>query len=80
MSLDYGGSKARTGMRPETKALVVMFGILGLVVALGIWWIWYVAGVQVEVYRRQGITMTRWEVFVGAEPAERVVQVKEREP
>lgn len=39
-------------------------------------WAWYRAGVQVEVYQRQGIEMTQWEVFVGAKTAERTINIK----
>ena len=35
---------------------------------------WYKAGLQVEVYRRQGVEMTQWEVFMGAKPVERYVK------
>jgi hypothetical protein len=35
---------------------------------------WYKAGVQVEVYRRQGVEMTTWEVFMGAKPVERYLK------
>lgn len=34
---------------------------------------WYQAGVQTEVYRRQNVEMTQWEVFVGCTPAERQI-------
>lgn len=38
---------------------------------------WYKAGIQQRVYKRQNIEITQWEVFCGAEPAEKVIQVKE---
>jgi len=39
-------------------------------------WEWYVSGVKAEVYRREGIDMTQWEVFVGVKPLERTINVK----
>lgn len=44
------------------------FFILGFV-----WLAWYQAGIQVEVYRRQNVEMTRREVFMGCTPAERQI-------
>jgi hypothetical protein len=35
---------------------------------------WYKAGVQAKVYRRQGVEMSRWEVFCGAKPVERYLK------
>lgn len=40
-------------------------------------WRWYKAGLQTAAYQRQGIVITRWEVFCGIEPAERVIQVRD---
>jgi hypothetical protein len=37
---------------------------------------WYRASVQAEVYRREGIEMSTWEVLVGARPAERTINLK----
>jgi hypothetical protein len=34
---------------------------------------WYRAGVQQEVWHRQGVRMTQWEVFWGAKPVERYI-------
>ena len=42
-------------------------------------WSWYRAGVQVDIYKRQGIQITRWEVFIGAKPAESVIQIRQPE-
>ena len=38
----------------------------------------YQASVQSAVYRREGIEVSTWEVFVGAKPAERTINVKEQ--
>ena len=56
---------------------LVSFVIL-LVIAIPVW-AWYASGVQAEVYERQGIHMTQWEVFVGAKPAERTINLKQAE-
>lgn len=44
-----------------------------LLAALGlyalIWFEMYRLGLKVEVYKRQGIEVSRWELFMGAEPA-----------
>ncbi len=37
---------------------------------------WYCAGLQAEVYRRQGVEMTQWEVFIGMKTVERTINVK----
>lgn len=34
---------------------------------------WYASGIQQQVWERQGIHLTHWEVFMGAHPA-KVVQ------
>jgi hypothetical protein len=39
-------------------------------------WNLYRAGVQQEVYRRQGVEMTRWEIFIGMKTAERTINLK----
>lgn len=43
-------------------------------------WHWYWSAVQREVYRRQGVYMTQWEVFIGAEPVQRYVLPSDVEP
>lgn len=34
------------------------------------------AAAQAAVYRREGIEMSTWEVFIGCRPAERTINVK----
>ncbi len=51
---------------PSIGIVAVLAGILMLLD-------WYRAGVQAEVYRREGIEVTQWEVFCGAKPAERTI-------
>ncbi len=47
-------------------AVLLTFGVVG--------WKWYSASVQRDVYRRQGVQMTTWEVFLGAKPVERYIK------
>ena len=56
--------------------LAIIAAIIVLIAAIPIGFYWYKAGVQVEVYRRQGVEMTQWEVFLGAKPIERTIQLK----
>lgn len=62
----------------DGKGLATFLGLVlgALLIAGGVWWSWYRAGVQAEVYRREGVEMTQWEVYLGARPAERTVNVK----
>ncbi len=46
-------------------AVVVLIGLLGR--------LWH-STIQSEVYRRQGVEMTVFEVFMGAKPVERYVK------
>lgn len=50
--------------------VVLILGFLGVA--------WYQAGLQTEVYRRQGIKMTQWEVFIGCTPAERQIHFEKQ--
>ena len=61
---------------PGCVLAVVLVAIAAFVLAVPCW-AWYSAGVQAKVYKRQGIELTQWEVFVGAKPAEQVIRVKE---
>jgi hypothetical protein len=57
-------------------AILVLIG-LALFVTGAFGLCWYQAGLQQEVYKRQGCEMTQWEVFMGAEPIDRqMVPVK----
>lgn len=67
---------------PETRDQI--FGSLILVALLGVpcgavWLAWYQAGMQQRAYARQGIEVTRWEIFMGVSPAEKVIQIRERD-
>ena len=37
---------------------------------------WYAASVQSEVYRREGIEVSTFEIIMGAKPAERTINLK----
>ena len=56
--------------------IVLILGIFSILLA----WSWYRAGVQTDIYKRQGIEISHWEVFIGSTPAERVIQIKEHKP
>lgn len=40
------------------------------------WFHWYRCGIQADVWQREGITVTQWEVFMGAKPMERTINLK----
>jgi hypothetical protein len=69
-------------MTSDSKAMwLIGAGMLLITLAVGtvgLGWGWYKAGVQVEVYQREGIKMTQWEIFVGAKPAERTININPR--
>jgi len=50
-------------------AIILLFGIGGCVG-------WIQASNQAEVWRREGINVSTWEVFWGAKPVERVIYIK----
>jgi hypothetical protein len=53
------------------------FGLILVAACLiGCAWRYYTSSVQADVYRRQGVEMTTWEVFLGAKPVERPVTIK----
>mgnify|MGYP000087141963 CR=1 FL=1 len=65
----------------EAKAKEWMFwwalgSILVVACLIGFACRYYTASVQADVYRRQGVEMTTWEVFLGAKPVERPVTIK----
>ena len=63
----------------EGCLVVIGLILLLLVVSVITGWKWYTAGVQVEVYRRSGIEMSQWEVFIGAKPPERTLHIDMKE-
>jgi hypothetical protein len=50
---------------------VLALGLFALLYYCG--WQWYSAGMQRDVYKRQGVEMSRWEVFIGVKPVERSI-------
>jgi len=48
------------------SAIIVLACLAGFLA-----WGWYAAGVQRDVWARQGCSMSQWEVFMGAKPIER---------
>lgn len=55
---------------------VVFIAIVFLGIGLGQLVRWHRAGLQAEQYQRQGISLTRWDCFMGVQPAETVIQLK----
>lgn len=53
-----------------------MLLIAGAFFALVIGWGVYASSVQSALCEREGIKVSTWEVFLGAKPAERVIQIK----
>lgn len=52
--------------------LMLPLAIVMVIIGFGIG-AWYASGVQADVYRRQGVEMSQWEVFVGAKPVVRQI-------
>lgn len=44
----------------------------------GFIWSWMAAETQADVYRREGIQITTFEVWMGAKPAERIIHLKDQ--
>lgn len=59
-------------MTKENRNYLLVW-ILSVLVVIGILLgcNWYSASVKASVWRRQGVDITTWEVFVGATPVER---------
>lgn len=54
--------------------ILTIVGAFALVVIIAIPAIYYKASVQREVYLRQGVVMSTWEIAWGAKPIERYVK------
>ena len=66
----------RTEKLVAAGAVLSVAAVFAAALSLG----WYQSGLQADVYRRQGVEMTQWEVFCGAQPVERyVIPAQERE-
>lgn len=61
-------------MKNDRWFLIGVVGLFSAVIVGAAAWGWYKAGIQQEVYRRQGVEMSRWEVYLGAKPVERYVK------
>lgn len=62
----------------ELLGLLFKFGFLFLMIAGAVGFVYYSAVVQQEVYKRQGVEMSVWEVFMGAQPVVRYVVPEEK--
>lgn len=51
----------------------VLFAIVSVLAAIH----WFMASIQRDVYARQGVEMTTFEIFMGAKPVERYVKEKQ---
>jgi hypothetical protein len=49
--------------------VLLIIGIFALIIACVIAWKWYACSIQQDVYARQHIVMSKWEIFMGAKPA-----------
>jgi len=57
------------------KNIAILLISILLIVAIGlgaIYWQWWNAGQQAEVWRSQGVEITQWQVFIGIQPAAQV--------
>ena len=57
------------------EAAFCILSLIALVLGSSAWQ-WRAAGMQAEVYRRQGVEMTQWECFMGIKPVERTINIK----
>lgn len=64
--------------QPVTILMASVMAIVVVMAGIAFAFDWYKAGLQRDVYKRQGIEMTRWECLLGIKPAEMVVDVKEK--
>lgn len=60
--------------RAEKIYIAVLLTVCASIIVGGIWFKWYRAGIQMDVYRRQGVEMSQWECFMNAEPIERYIK------
>lgn len=67
----------RSLREPDGSPILFVLLVIGALFVGGFFFGWYQAGMQARMYARQGIQITQWEVFIGVEPAERVVQIRE---
>lgn len=67
-----------TAMSDNKQAFIIFLVAPFIILASAIAYSWYLAGIQVAVYERQGVHMTRMEVFLGAEPIVRPVIIQEQ--
>lgn len=66
-------------MNKDNKIIdILTFVAVGIMLAASAGGCIYKASVQAGLYQREGIDVTTWEVLVGAKPAERTINMKER--
>ena len=64
-------------MKNDNATTAIFAALVLLAIAVTVGCRWYTSAMQAEVYRREGIEMTTWEVFCGAKPAERSIRIQE---
>lgn len=55
-------------------SLLFLVLVLGIGACIG----WYRASVQANLWQREGVEITTWEILWGAKPIERNINIKER--
>jgi hypothetical protein len=63
--------------KSDIGVAILSFGFLAMIFGCGGCVSWYRAGVQQDVYRRSGIEMTQWEIFIGAKTPERAIRIED---
>lgn len=82
MEVGYAAVLLGTGLEEVRMTTSEKFAgcsvIIGLVAVIGIAVVgaFWKASIQAEVYRRQGVEMSVFEVMMGAKPIERVIHLK----
>jgi hypothetical protein len=57
---------------------IAAFALCMVVILVVVWFAWYSAGRQAEAYRRAGIEISQWDVFIGVKPPERLIRIEDR--
>lgn len=50
------------------KVVTSFVAVVALVIGMAVWVCWEEARIQADVYRRQGVEISQYEVFRGARP------------
>ena len=69
--------KNRSSGNDDKASAGCFFVLMVMVIIVIAGWKWYVVSRQTEIYHRQGIQISQWDVFIGVKPNEAVIQVRE---